>query len=42
MLAVDKTFSLAHDYADNGSYTVKVTVTDAHQGAGNAHQVVIV
>lgn len=33
-LNVDKTFALSHRYADNGSYTVEVCVTDDDAGVG--------
>ncbi|MFC1925721.1 choice-of-anchor C family protein, partial [Chloroflexota bacterium] len=33
-LNADKTFSLSHVYADNGTYTVAVTVTDDDGGVG--------
>jgi hypothetical protein len=39
-LTVDKTFSLAHEYAAAGTYTVTVTVSDGMGGVGTSHFVV--
>ena len=40
VLNPDNTFSLSHQYAANGAYTVEVTVTDDDGGAGSVSTVV--